>query len=268
MTGTDEQNEHPEGLQRLQPRGLLVSEPRFVGKGEADLDYKVFLRKMHEALSPRLYLEIGINKGASLALSTCTSIGVDPEYQVTNSITAPARLFRITSDSFFENEARCRLLLSDGIDFSFIDGMHLSEYVLRDFINVERWSRAGGTIIFDDVLPEQMVMAERDRAYNAWCGDVYKIIPVLRKYRPDLQIDVFEAFIGPYRKGVAAIRNLDPGSKILSEHYDAIVADLLGDTYAVSSTQELEDLVQVTTYNDFDDYIASISKTVEAVGTV
>jgi len=255
-------------FKQLAPLGLVESEARFSDRTAHDLSYKVLLKKIHTALVPQLYFEIGVDSGASLALSACKSIGVDPEYHITKSITAPARLFRITSDSFFENEARCRSLLSDGIDLSFIDGMHLSEYVLRDFINVELWSRAGGTIIFDDVLPEQMVMAERDRAYNAWCGDVYKIIPVLRKYRPDLQVDVFEAFIGPYRKGVAAIRNLDPGSKILSEHYDAIVADLLGDTYAVSSTQELEDLVQVTTYNDFDHYIASISETVEAVSTV
>ena len=38
-----------------------------------------------------------------------------------------------------------------------------------------------GQIVLDDVLPEQMEMVERTRRFNAWCGDVYKIVPILRK---------------------------------------------------------------------------------------
>ncbi|MEM1036770.1 MAG: class I SAM-dependent methyltransferase [Pseudomonadota bacterium] len=194
-----------------------------------------------------------------MSLSKCRSIGVDPAYHITSSITAPARLFRITSDKFFEDEAQSSRLLRTGIDLSFIDGMHLSEYVLRDFINVEKWCNPEGVIVIDDVLPEQMEMAARDREYNAWCGDVYKLIPALRKYRPDLEVRVFEAFIGPYRKGLAVIKNLDPKNTTLSEKYDEISAGMIGHAYNVDSIKALEDLVQVTWDIDFEAYIASLS---------
>ena len=151
----------------------------------------------------------------------------------------------MTSDQFFEDESRCGELLNTGIDLAFIDGMHLCEYVLRDIVNVERWCSPNGVIVLDDVLPEQLEMADRDRPYNAWCGDVYKIIPALREYRPDLEINVFEAFIGPYRKGLAIINGLNPSDKCLSEAYDEIRRRLRGSEYSVASIQELEALVVV-----------------------
>ncbi|MEM9670536.1 MAG: class I SAM-dependent methyltransferase [Pseudomonadota bacterium] len=245
-------------FKQLPPLGLLDSEVRFSGKKFADINYKMMLQKLHENLKPNLYFEIGVDSGSSMELSTCMSVGIDPEYHITRSITAPCRLFRITSDGFFEDESRCEELLSQGIDLGFIDGMHLSEYVLRDFINVERWSKAGGTIVFDDVLPEQMIMAHRERDYNAWCGDVYKIIPILRKYRPDLKIDVFEAFIGPYRKGVAVVRNLDPANDELSKHYDRIVSDINAGIYSANSVEDLEQRVGGTEFTDFEEYVASL----------
>ena len=57
---------------------------------------------------------------------------------------------------------------------AFIDGMHLSEFALRDFIGVERLSRWTGVAIFDDMLPG-VEEAGRDRRTRAWTGDVYKV---------------------------------------------------------------------------------------------
>ena len=49
------------------------------------------------------------------------------------------------------------------LDLSFIDGMHLFEYVLRDFMNVERFSRWDTAIVLDDMLPRDVDEAARDR---------------------------------------------------------------------------------------------------------
>ncbi|MEM9422306.1 MAG: hypothetical protein AAF986_07365, partial [Pseudomonadota bacterium] len=110
------------------------------------------------------------------------------------------------------------------------------------------------------VLPEQIEMADRDRAFNAWCGDVYKVIPVLREFRPDLTIHVFEAFIGPYRKGIATITNLDPANRVLEEQYDAIAPDLIGDKYTADSIPELEKSVTVSRYKEFKKVVKQVKK--------
>jgi hypothetical protein len=39
------------------------------------------------------------------------------------------------------------------IDRAFIDGMHCFEFVLRDFINTERYMSWTSVIVFNDVLP-------------------------------------------------------------------------------------------------------------------
>ena len=66
--------------------------------------------------------------------------------------------------------------------------MHLFEYALRDFINVERFADWSSVIVFDDMLPRNVDEAARDRHTKMWTGDVYKVVPVLQKYRPDLTV--------------------------------------------------------------------------------
>ncbi|MEO0426579.1 MAG: glycosyltransferase [Pseudomonadota bacterium] len=227
----------------LAPAGLLPSAAERQGIAEKELDYLDCLRRVHSTLQPRLYFEIGIDTGASLRLAACRSIGVDPAYQVSSSLTQPCRLFRQTSDAFFANEKRCGDLFRDGIELAFIDGMHLAEYVLRDFIVTERWMRRDGVVLFDDVLPEQMPMLERERRFAAWCGDVFKIVPILRRYRPELRVSVFETFIGPYRKGLALVTGLDPENRVLDEHYDEIAADIAAGRYDVADIAALDDLL-------------------------
>ena len=239
----------------LKPLGLLKSEERFSELPEKNFRYLSFLKKIHKKRKPELYLEIGVDTGASMSLSNCRSIGIDPAFHISKNITATASLFRETSDTFFANNDLCAKLLESGVDLAFIDGMHLAEYIVRDFLNVEKWMNRDGLIVIDDVLPEQMVMAERDRKFNAWSGDVYKIILLLRKYRPDLTINVFEAFIGPYRKGIGIVSNLDPENNVLAANYDQIEQEILSDTYAVSSIEHLEEWVQFSPHHIFDTVI-------------
>ena len=109
-----------------------------------------------------------------------------------------------------------------------------------------------GQIVLDDVLPEQMEMVERNRRFNVWCGDVYKIVPILRKYRPDLSVHVYEAFIVPYRKGIASITKLDPATTVLTDNIDTIIKEILSGTYDIASIDTLETLVGVSPYSHFD----------------
>jgi hypothetical protein len=54
-----------------------------------------------------------------------------------------------------------------------------------------------------------------------WTGDVWKLIPILRKYRPDLKLTVLDC----RPTGLVCVTNLAPGNTELTRNYDAIVAE-------------------------------------------
>ena len=121
------------------------------------------------------------------------------------------------------------LLAGLPIALAFIDGMHLFEYALRDFMNIERHCTPGSTILLDDCLPADRRSAGRERTTDFWTGDVWRVVLALKKYRPDLRIHTVAA--AP--TGLCVVRGLDPASRVLSENYDAIVQEFLALDYGV-----------------------------------
>src|SRR6478609_1187650 len=95
------------------------------------------LAGLHRQLRPRTYLEVGVADGSSLRLSAARSVAIDPGYSITKELGAPVRLARTTSDEYFATTDP-KEWLGGPVDLAFIDGMHLFEYALRDFINVEK----------------------------------------------------------------------------------------------------------------------------------
>src|SRR5262245_21958790 len=128
-----------------------------------------------------------------------------------------AELHVMPSDVFFAGRSRDDF--GDGIDLAFIDGMHLVEYALRDFMNVERCSAPGAVIVFDDVLPRSQAEAARVQCPGDWTGDVFHITDILRLLRPDLTLML--ANTGP--TGTLVVTRLDPASTVLRDRYDHIV---------------------------------------------
>lgn len=146
--------------------------------------YLEVLGSVHAALRPRCYLEIGVRHGHSLALAADEAIGVDPAPRLTVALSARTTIFQETSDQFFRD--RAKTTLAGGVDLAFIDGMHLFEYALRDFMNIEQHAHPAAVIVFDNIFPNHPLQAARERQTNVWTGDVWKIAACLRKYRPDL----------------------------------------------------------------------------------
>lgn len=62
---------------------------------------------MHRWLQPALYLEIGVDRGVSLACASGPAIGVDPrpELKLTADLLSTARIVASSSDAFFANQA-------------------------------------------------------------------------------------------------------------------------------------------------------------------
>jgi len=146
-----------------------------------------FLAALHALLQPRGYLEIGVQTGASLSLASCPAIGIDP-YPLVQA-QGQQQIFPMTSDDFFFSDNQVRQILADfpPIDLVFIDGMHLFEFALRDYLNVERYANPKTVIVFDDVLPYNEAIAEREQPPGDWTGDVWKVVEILSDLRFDLE---------------------------------------------------------------------------------
>jgi Methyltransferase domain len=147
-----------------------------------------FLQALHHLTRPRTYLETGIQKGHSLTLSRVPSIGIDPEFSIVAEVVADVHLARTTSDEFFARKNPLAHLPTKIIDLAFIDGMHLAEYALRDYLAVERFTNPASVVVFDDMLPRSVDEAARYRHTTAWTGDVYKAAGALRDMCPDLTV--------------------------------------------------------------------------------
>ena len=65
------------------------------------------------------------------------------------------------------------------MDLTFIDGLHLFEVALRDFMNAERMSSPSSVVILDDVFPRSIAEASRERHTLFWAGDTYKVMLTL-----------------------------------------------------------------------------------------
>ena len=142
------------------------------------------LSGLHMRIRPRTYLEIGVSNGRSMMLSRTRSIGVDPGFKIDRPIHCDIQLSRVTSDEFFAGDDPVGHFDGVPVDLAFIDGMHLSDFVLRDFMNIEPLMADAGVVVLDDVLPRNGLEAARDRKTEAWTGDVYKAVEILRRRRP------------------------------------------------------------------------------------
>lgn len=181
-----------------------------------------FLSGLHRVLRPRTYLEIGVAEGFGLELSKAVTIGVDPAPRISRTLPADIEVVRQTSDEFFGRDDALAFFGGVPPDLVFIDGMHLAEFALRDFINVERLAGPGTVVVLDDVLPRRTEEAARKRASEYWTGDVFKLVDILRDRRPDLAC----ALVNTDPTGSLVVVGLDPGSAVLPDAYDELVAGL------------------------------------------
>lgn len=198
------------------------------------MNYLEALRLVHDVVKPSNYCEIGCRLGVSLALSRSRSVAIDPDFDIQTELTSPTRLFKKTSDDFFATE-KLGDIFGGPIDFAFIDGFHSVEFALRDFMNLESASHASGIIAIDDILPSDLAYATRERQTQIWTGDVYRLIPILRSYRPDLNIRVYDIDM----KGLAVITGLNPSSTLLRDSYASIAEELSAGQWAYPSIQEM-----------------------------
>ncbi len=193
--------------------------------------YTLLLALLHDVLKPRSYLEIGTLNGDTLALARCPSVAIDPGFQLSKNVMqgkSTCFLAQMESDRFFESYD-AKTLLGGEVDIAFLDGMHLYEYLVRDFINTEKFCKKKSVIFIHDCLPPDAFVARRNAADRQletqsahpewWAGDVWKALLILRQARPELRIIAFDA--AP--TGLVAVTNLDPCSDVLTRGYFPLI---------------------------------------------
>jgi hypothetical protein len=164
------------------------------------------------------YLEIGVNTGVSfIPIRARRKWGVDPNYILTakrrlkyavfSSLGIKVeRLFRMTSDEFFETKRE--MLLENGIDVCLVDGLHTYEQALRDVLNTLVNLKPNGVVLVHDCNPATELMALPAKSIEqlakediagwdgAWSGDVWKAVVHLRSLRDDLNVFVLDCDTG------------------------------------------------------------------------
>lgn len=147
-----------------------------------------FLAALHELLRPKVYLEVGVQYGTSLALAVHSevAIGIDPNPLI--DVSGNQVLFHLTSDEYFGKNF---LVIPEQIDLAFIDGSHLAEDALRDFINIREYCGPRSVVVFDDMLPYSQEIAARVQPPGDWTGDVWKVFYAIQEEYDDCCLNFF-----------------------------------------------------------------------------
>ena len=189
-------------------------------------NYIQALKAIHQRIKPERYIEIGVCKGVSFQLADAESIaiGIDPEPQLDlTSLPKKHCVIAQTSDDYFNANRIKDDLQGKYFDLAFLDGMHLFEFALRDFINLEKYAAVNSVICIHDLYPLSAATATRERNTAFWSGDVWKLGLCLQEYRPDLNFSLLPC----PPTGLAVVTNLDASSNVLIEHYDEILEKYL-----------------------------------------
>jgi hypothetical protein len=192
--------------------------------------YFLWLAKFHELLTPRFYVEIGVDVGYSMscALPPTCAIGVDPAPRIQVPFKTEAHIFAETSNEFFSKDRLTPLLNGESVSLGFIDGEHSFEQSLLDFSNLERFCGPTSVILLHDTYPLDEVTQDRTKTTQFYTGDVWKTVHCLKVLRPDLTIFT----IGTAWTGLTVVAGFDSQSHLLAERYNEIVEQFRDVSYA------------------------------------
>ena len=184
-------------------------------------DYLTWLQRLHAALAPESYLEIGIARGLSLSFARppTRAIGVDPKPMINVPFVAETHIFCETSDDFFAKGRLASLLAGRPLSLALIDGEHVFAQSLKDFMHVETFCGERSTVLIHDTVPLNEVTQRPGRQRRFYTGDVWKTVVCLKHYRPDL--DIFT--IATPWSGLTVVTGLNPVSRILVDHYQEAI---------------------------------------------
>ena len=193
----------------------IVAAMRFPGP-----NYYEVLRWLHEDLRPDSYVEIGVGRGHSLALAMppTIAVGIDPCPQVDDCRRTETRVVAMPSSEFFAKHTLREFVGANHFSLAFVDGLHQFEQAVDDIFNLEVYAQPESVIAVHDTIPLDERSAGRTPRTTFHTGDVWKVVPFLRQFRPDLEVVTVRT--GP--SGLTLIRRLDGSRKKSQADTEAI----------------------------------------------
>ena len=172
------------------------------------------------ARGPETYVEIGVWRGHTLmlAMPPTIALGIDPFPEVDDCWRTPTRVLSMASAAFFAKYTLREFLGADRFSLAFLDGSHQFEEVVDDIFNLEHYAGPKSVIAVHDTIPLDEKTAEPERSAKFYTGDVWKVIPFLKQYRPDLRLITVRT--GP--SGLTLILRLNPSRVRSSADVEAL----------------------------------------------
>ncbi len=178
------------------------------------------LEALHRMLTPVNYLQLGVERGAALR-----SVGLETRCVVVANgakldldVVSPDELYPMPSKTFFNHHDLRQLFGGAAVDLAFLRGPSSYEVLLEEFIELERSAGARTVVCVEGTYPVEAKSAHRRKRTEQWIGDRWKLVAILKAYRPDLYIQTLPA--AP--SGLTLITGLDPESKALEEQFEVI----------------------------------------------
>jgi tetratricopeptide (TPR) repeat protein len=205
--------------------------------------YHVWLDRLYSALAPENVVEIGVHEGQSLSriCPPTVAIGVDPCPRINRPLKTETHIYAETSDDFFSKDRLATALAGRPLGVGFIDGLHLYEQALKDFIHLEAYCGPRSVILIHDTVPLDEPTQNRTCHTQFHTGDVWKMVLCLKHYRPDL--DIFT--IATPWTGLTVVSGFNPEregrSRDFAQSYDDAVRLFINKSFAeIESSLEPE----------------------------
>ncbi|MCU1354186.1 MAG: macrocin-O-methyltransferase [Acidimicrobiales bacterium] len=154
------------------------------GSARATTSAPARLSQVLEALAPGSYLEIGVDDDERRHRIPADAVRTALRWQDDSLV--PGRVMvggavDVTSDAPFD----------DAVDFVFIDGSRVFEYILRDVARAIPHCHQRSVIAVRYTMPDADWLVTRGRA-RRWCGDAWKVLPWLAEIAPEISVVTIE----------------------------------------------------------------------------
>ena len=212
---------HCEKTRLLDPTSVLaftlLSQLRLPGE-----DYRELLERLLNHLKPRTYVEVGAegNRFVHLAKTAKRTLGIRPDEK-------PLAQRDLSAE-----------LGDRPVDVAFIHDVLQFERVLGDVAKLEQAANRDSVILLGGCYPLDEESASRESRNTFASGDVWRLVVLLKKYRPDLQINT----IGTAPTGLTVIQNLNPESGFAQADHGAMVTEMMALPYSYLDEGKAEKL--------------------------